>query len=88
MEMMKVVAPAQPVGATASSLSEKDVSIHTSGSTHDESKAQNDEATAGIQEEVPQEELEEHREQLDGRRKAIIVLALCVGFTLLSMVEF
>lgn len=79
MEMMKSVAPAQPVGATASSLSEKGgVSTHASGSTHDELKEE---------ETVPQEGSEEHHEQLDGRRKVIIVLALCVGFPVLS-VEF
>lgn len=85
MEMMEVVAPAQPVDdATASSLSEKGVSTHA---THDELNVQNGEAI-GQEETVPQETLEEHREQLDGRKKAIIVLALCVGFALLLVVEF
>lgn len=81
--MEEAVAPAQPVNAATSSLdrqSEKDVWTHASGSTYDELKPGNGKATDIREETVSQEVLEEQREELDGRKKAIIVLALCVGF--------
>lgn len=81
--MEKTVAPAQPVGAATSPLdhqSEKDVLTHASGSTQDELKVKNGETTDIQDETAPREVLDEHREQLDGRKKVVIVLALCVGF--------
>lgn len=83
IEMEKTVAPAQPVGAATSSLdhqSEKDAPTHASGSIHDELEVRNGETTDIQQATAPREVLDEDCERLDGRKKVIIVLALCVGF--------
>lgn len=77
MEMEKVVAPAQPVDLTTSSLDRQSEKTHASGSIYDELNLSNGEATDIREETVPEEA---PREELDGRKKAIIVLALCVSF--------
>lgn len=62
--------------------SEKDASTNASGSTYDESKTSNGGAILDAQEETaPWEEPLE--EVLDAKKKAIIVLALCVSLPLL-----
>lgn len=75
--MEKAAAPAQPVDITTSSLDRQSEKTHASGSIYDELKLSNGEATGVWEETVPQEAL---KEELDGRKKAIIVLALCVSF--------
>lgn len=80
----ETVAPARTTdaeGVVASSLdyqSEKDVLTNASGSTYDELKTGNGEVTPNAQEvAAPREEPLE--EVLDGKKKVIIVLALCVS---------
>jgi hypothetical protein len=77
-------------GGAASSLdhrSEKDVSTETeaSSSTYDELGANNSDVPTEKQHEAPETNRpaeDEHPEELNSRRKAIIVLALCVGLPL------
>lgn len=89
METEKTVAPTQSAGAVTPSLnhqSEKDMSTHESGSTYDELRVSNGKATDAQEETAPQEVLLEQHGELDGRKKAIIVLALCVGFFIFIVV--
>lgn len=82
--MEKAVVPAQPVDVTTtSSLDHQSEKTHASGSIYGELKLSNDQATDAREETVPQEAL---NEELDGRKKAIIVLALCVSFAFFIMI--
>lgn len=84
---MQSFAGAKGAASSVDQRSEKDVSTEASGSTYGELKASSCDAPPDVQrEDSPVENPLEGLEQegLDGRRKAIIVLALCVSLLLPS----